>query len=118
MRHIGPVAEHRGDGRVTRVTCQVCEHQRKSEQMETHHIVPTEVSEEGGTAESQTVELCDVCHRDAHSWYRGRVARSRYDEDTKRFIAKSALEMVREYQTTFDAFVAFKAAQRPRTRRR
>ena len=82
--------------------------------MEAHHIVPTEVSEEGGIAESQAVKLCDDCHRDAHSWYRGRVARSAYDEDSKRFIAKSALEMVREYQTAFDSFVAFKAAQRPR----
>jgi len=86
--------------------------------METHHIVPTEVSEEGGMAESQTVELCDGCHRDVHSWYRGRIARSAYDEDTKRFIAKSALEMVREYQIAFDAFVTFKAGQRPRARRR
>lgn len=103
---------------MARVTCQVCGYQRKSEQMETHHIVPTEVSEEGGIAESQTVELCDGCHRDAHSWYRGRVPRSRYDEDTKRFIAKSALEMVREYQTAFDSFVGFKAGQRPGARRR
>ncbi len=82
--------------------------------MEAHHIVPTEASEEGGIAESQAVKLCDDCHRDAHSWYRGRVARSAYDENTKRFIAKSALEMVREYQTAFESFVAFKTAQRPR----
>ncbi len=103
---------------MTKVTCQVCEYRRNSEQMETHHIVPTEVSEEGGIAESQTIELCDECHRDAHSWYRGRVPRSKYDEGTKRFIAKSALEMVGEYQTAFDSFVAFKAAQRPRAGRR
>ena len=103
---------------MSKVTCQVCGYRRNSEQMETHHIVPTEVSEEGGIAESQTVELCDECHRDAHSWYRGRVPRSRYDEDTKRFIAKSALEMVREYQTAFDSYVAFKTAKRPRVRPR
>ena len=103
---------------MARVTCQVCGYRRKSEETETHHIVPTEVSEEGGIAESQTVKLCDDCHRDAHSWYRGRVARSAYDGDTKRFVAKSALEMVREYQIAFEAFVAFKTAQRPRARRR
>ena len=103
---------------MAKVTCQICGQRRNSEQIETHHIVPTEISEEGGTAESQTVELCDECHRDAHSWYRGRVARTAYDEDTKHFNAKSPLEMVREYQTAFDSFVAFKAGQRSRVRRR
>ena len=75
--------------------------------METHLIVPTEVSEEGGIAKSQTIELCDVCLRDAHSWYRGRAGRSSYNEDTKRFIARSAIEMVREYQTAFNTFGKF-----------
>lgn len=103
---------------MAKVTCQVCGQRRNSEQMETHHIVPTEVSEEGGTAESQSVELCGECHRDAHSWYRGRIAHTTYDEDTKHFNAKSPLEMVREYQTAFDSFAAFKAGQRPRARRR
>jgi 5-methylcytosine-specific restriction endonuclease McrA len=99
---------------VAKETCKVCNNVVDPDDMEKHHIVPKNVTDEAGIPESQAVRLCSDCHEAVHNWYTARVHHTEYDPDTKRFRAKSSLEMVREYQAAFTAFVNYKnARQRP-----
>jgi len=88
--------------------CQVCGYSGTPGGMELHHIVPVEVSEQAGIPESQTFWLCPSCHREVHSWYNSKVARSTYDLKDKRFRPMSSLELVREYTATFSSFLNYK----------
>jgi hypothetical protein len=85
--------------------------------MEWHHIVPVDVTQSAGVAESQTLRLCGDCHREAHSWYMAKVHHSEYDVGLRRFRSKSFLEMVREYQAAFSSFASYKDAIRRQRRR-
>jgi len=95
---------------VAKETCKVCNSVVDPDTMEKHHIVPRDVTDEAGIPESQTVRLCTDCHEEVHTWYTARVRHTEYDPDTKRFRTKSSLEMVREYQAAFSAFVNYKSA--------
>lgn len=88
--------------------CQFCRYDDTPDIIEQHHIVPTDVSAQAGIPESQTIWLCPNCHREVHSWYRSRVARSTYDQTNKRFRPMSGLELVREYQAVFNSFLKYK----------
>jgi 5-methylcytosine-specific restriction endonuclease McrA len=96
---------------VAKETCKVCNNVVDPDAMEKHHIVPRDVTDEGGISESQTVRLCTDCHEEVHNWYTARVRHTEYDPDTRRFRTKSSLEMVREYQAAFTAFVKYKNTQ-------
>jgi 5-methylcytosine-specific restriction endonuclease McrA len=93
-------------------TCKVCNSVVDAGTLEKHHIVPRDVTDEAGIPESQTVRLCADCHEEVHAWYTARVRHTEYDADSKRFRTKSSLEMVREYQAAFSAFVNYKGTQR------
>jgi len=103
---------------VARQTCQVCGRRRTPATMKQHHVVPTEVTEEAGIAESQTLQMCADCHQEAHHWYQTKVARTTYDPGTKRFRPRTGLELVREYHATFSSFLNYKAEQRHQASRR
>ena len=100
---------------MTRQACQVCGRCGKPDDMVQHHIVPVEVTAEAGIPESQTTRLCVNCHREAHSWYRTKVALTTYDPGTKRFRPRSGPELVREYHSAFSSFLNYKAEQGQRT---
>ena len=91
--------------------CKVCNNVVDPDTMEKHHIVPRDVTDEGGIPESQAVRLCAECHEEVHTWYTARVRHTEYDSDARRFRNKSYLEMVGEYQSAFNAFVNYKSAQ-------
>ena len=99
---------------MSRETCEFCRYRFRSESMEDHHIVPTQITEEAGMPESQTVRLCNNCHQEVHSWYKVKVAHQSYDLATKRFRDKSGLDMIKEYQATFHSFSKYKQEQRKR----
>jgi 5-methylcytosine-specific restriction endonuclease McrA len=96
---------------VVRELCKVCNNTVDSDDMEEHHIVPRDITDEAGIPESQTVRLCNECHREVHNWYTARVRHTEYDPDTRRFRSKSYLEMVSEYQAAFSAFVNYKGSR-------
>ena len=89
-------------------TCEVCGFKSDLGIIESHHIVPTEVTEEADISESQSLSLCCNCHREVHTWYSANVTDITYDSKTKRFRKKSSLEMVKEYQDVFKGFVDYK----------
>ena len=99
---------------MARETCELCRYSYKSAAMEDHHIVPTQITEEAGMPESQTIRLCPNCHQEVHSWYESKVAHKSYDLATKRFRDKSSLEVIKEYQSTFHSFSTYKQEQRKR----
>jgi 5-methylcytosine-specific restriction endonuclease McrA len=96
---------------VARELCKVCNKTVDSDDMEEHHIVPRDITDEAGIPESQTVRLCTECHQEVHNWYTARVRHTEYDPDTRRFRSKSYLEMVSEYQAAFSAFVNYKGSR-------
>ncbi len=96
--------------------CELCGCCIEPGYIERHHVVPTHVTEQAGLPESQTLRLCRNCHREAHTWYSAKVSDTAYDVKTKRFRAKSCLEMVKEYQATFDGFVKYKKQIKPAKR--
>ena len=98
-------------------TCQLCGRRHDPKTMVEHHIVPTQVTAEGGIPESQSLRLCANCHQEVHTWYVAKVRHTEYDPDSRRFRNKSSLEMVREYQMAFSNFVNYRRAQRKRSRR-
>jgi len=61
--------------------------------------------------ESQAVRLCHNCHQEVHTWYLTKATEVAYGAETKRFRAKSWLELVREYQSAFDSFAKYKKGQ-------
>lgn len=91
--------------------CQVCQNSVDPEDMETHHIVPKNLTDDEGIPESQTIKLCNNCHTEVHAWYTARVRRSEYDDKERRFRSKSSLEMINEYQKVFSDFMKYKGAR-------
>ena len=91
--------------------CQVCKNRVEPEDMEKHHIVPKNQTDDAGIPESQTILMCANCHQEVHSWYTARVRHTEYDSDARRFRTKSSLEMVSEYQTVFSDFVKYKGTR-------
>jgi len=91
--------------------CQVCENRVDPEDVEKHHIVPKNLTDDAGIPESQTIQLCANCHQEVHAWYTARVRHTEYDAGTRRFRTKSYLEMVNEYQTVFSDFMKYKGTR-------
>ena len=85
--------------------CELCGCQIELGLVEKHHVVPTDVTEQAGLPESQTLRLCSDCHREAHSWYSATVSDMEYEPKIKRFRNKLPLEMVREYEFAFNSFM-------------
>ena len=108
--------EHLGDT-MEKETCEVCGYESDLGAIESHHIVPTQVTEEAAMPRSQTVKLCCNCHREVDTWYRAKVTHMAYDPVTKQFRAKSYPEMVKEYQSAFDSFVKYKKTRKKRIKR-
>jgi len=94
--------------------CEVCGCKSDLRTMESHHIVPIEVTAEAGISESQSLSLCCNCNREVHTWYSANVTDITYDSKIKRFRKKSSLEMVKEYQSAFNGFVKHKDEQKRR----
>ena len=96
-------------------TCEICGYQSQLGAIEKHHIVPTSVTEQSGIPLSQAVRLCCNCHREVHTWYSMKGRDMAYDPKAKQFLAKSGLEMVKEYQSVFSSFVKYKKEPKRQT---
>ena len=95
-------------------TCELCGYVSQLWALETHHIVPKELTSEAGMPDSATVTLCSNCHREVHAWYSKTVFDMTYDPATKQFRTKSLVEMVKEHEAAYRVFAQYKTGQRKR----
>ena len=93
-------------------TCELCKHKTEHGATEKHHVVPTDVTEQAGIPESKIVRLCRNCHREVHTWYSENVFDMAYNPETKRFMRKSLVEIVKEYEAAYRVFATYKRGQR------
>ena len=97
-----------------RETCELCGYESQPGAIETHHIVPRELTSEAGIPDSAMVNLCPNCHREVHDWYNQKVFDQTYDTMAKRFRTKSLTEMVKEYEIAYRVFATYKRGQAKR----
>ena len=72
------------------------------------YIVPEEIAEQADIGRSNAVRLCSKCQNELDNWYSAHIAEMTYDTAAKQFIPKSALQLVKEYQTAYQWFVRSK----------
>ena len=89
-------------------TCEVCGYQSQFGAVEKHHVIPNEVTQQAGMSESHTIRMCCNCRRELDTWYSTKVAKMVYDTKTQCFRDRTWREMVEEYQSVFNGFVAYK----------
>ena len=92
-------------------TCELCGNAGKLGAIETHHIVPKELTSQAETPDSATVTLCSNCHKEVHTWYSKKVFDMTYDTAAKRFRPRSLVEMVKEYEVAYRLFAEYKKGQ-------
>ena len=103
---------YQGRDGMEKKTCEVCGHEIELGALEEYRVVPTQLTEQASMPESRVANLCSNCHQELHKWYLTKVSDMAYDTEAKRFRTKSPLEMIREYEATFDSFVRYKQKQR------
>ena len=94
--------------------CELCGNISQLRELEIHHIVPVEVTGQAGMPGSATAILCQKCHQEVYDWYARNVSDMAYNPDTKRFIPKLLVEMVKEYKAAYRVFAEYKRGQRDR----
>jgi len=89
-------------------TCELCGYRSQLGAVEKHHIIPNNITEQAEMPKSQTLRMCCNCHRELDTWYSAKVTEMVYDTNMQRFRTKTSVEMVEEYQSVFNGFVAYK----------
>jgi hypothetical protein len=89
-------------------TCDICGRKIEPETRTLHRIVPKSTIQGAELPDPGIVPLCLDCGNGLHSWYRDRVSDSTYDKRIKHFRPKSPDEMVKEYETAYQAYVKYK----------
>ena len=95
--------------------CEICGYKSLLGAVEKCCAIPTEITEAAGTPESQTLKMCCNCRRELETWYSAKVAKMVYDNRKQQYRHRTSAEMVEEYQSVFNGFVAFK--KRPKVKR-
>lgn len=95
-------------------TCELCGYVGQLRAIETHHIIPRELTSQAAMPDSATVALCSNCHREVHDWYAKKVFDLTYDSMPKRFRSKSSVEMIKEYEAVYKVFARYKREQHER----
>ena len=93
-------------------TCDICGNEGGPGAAEKQPVVPVEISKQAGIARPKMARLCSNCRQELHRWYSVKVADMAYDSKSKRFRAKSSLEMVKEYQDAYRMFAEYRRGQR------
>ena len=88
--------------------CEICGRRIELGTIERHHVVPTEVTEQAGLPESETLRSCSNCYQEVCAWYSAKVSGVVYDTGSQRFERKSQLEMIKEYESAFNNFMKYK----------
>jgi len=88
--------------------CELCGDIGQLWAIETHHIVPVELTSTAGMPDSATVRLCPNCHREVHNWYTKRVFNLSYNTMNQRFEPKPLVELIKEYKAAYRVFTQYK----------
>ena len=91
--------------------CELCGDKIRLRDIETHYVVPQELTSPAGIPDSATVRLCPNCHREVRTWYSKKIFDQTYDTTRQRFKPKPAAKMVKEYEATYKAFTEYKGVQ-------
>jgi len=91
--------------------CELCGDTGQLWSIETHHIVPQELTSPAGMPDSATVRLCPNCHQEVHTWYAKKVFDQTYDTMNQRFEPKPLVEMAKEYEAAYKVFAEYKKGQ-------
>ena len=88
--------------------CETCGYKSLLGAVEKYCAIPNEITEAAGMPESQTLKICCNCRRELETWYSAKVAKMVYDNRMQQYRHRTSAEMVDEYQSIFNGFVAFK----------
>ncbi|MFC1952695.1 hypothetical protein ACFLWR_01000 [Chloroflexota bacterium] len=88
--------------------CELCD---ESDLLKMYYIVPKAISEQAGIQKPKTVRLCPDCQQELGLWYSAKVGELTYDITMKQFIPKSPSRLVKEYETAYQGFTAYKKTQ-------
>ena len=88
--------------------CEICGYKSLLGAIAKYCTIPTEITEDARKPKSESIKMCCNCHRELDKWYSTKVAKMVYDEKLQRYRYRMPSEMVEEYQSVFNGFVAFK----------
>jgi hypothetical protein len=88
--------------------CDICGSAFNPGFVESHHIVPPDITRRAMLPESKTARICHNCQAELSRWYRTRISDIVFDEEYMRFRQKSGPELVKEYETEYQKFVDYK----------
>ena len=89
-------------------TCELCGYASILGAVEECSIVPNDITRAAGMPKSQTVRMCRNCRRELDAWFSAKVGKMVYDIGMQRFRYRTHTEMVKEYQSVFNAFVEYR----------
>ena len=92
--------------------CEICGYRSQLGAIEKQHTIPCKITEDAGMAESQMINMCLNCRFELDKWYSAEIAKMVYDAKMQQFRYKTSVEMVHEYQSTFNGFVTYKRRRR------
>ena len=95
--------------------CELCGNRVQRRAIETHHIIPQELTSPAGIPDSATVRLCPDCHQEVHTWYSKKVFNQTYNTMNQCFKPKPPAKIVKEYELTYKAFAEYKRGQLKRS---
>jgi hypothetical protein len=93
-------------------TCEICGYGSTLGAVESHHVIPKDITEQAGITDSPTRMICCNCRRELETWYSAKVAKMLYDDSIARFRYKTPSEMVEEYEFVYKGFVDYKKRQK------
>jgi hypothetical protein len=89
-------------------TCDLCGYTSILGAVEECSIVPNDIARAAGMPKSQTIRMCCNCRRELDTWFSAKVAKMVYDIGMQRFRYRTHTEMIKEYQSVFNAFVDYR----------
>jgi len=89
-------------------TCDLCGYTSILGAVEECSIVPNDIARAAGMPKSQTIRMCHNCRRELDTWFSAKVGKMVYDIGMQRFRYRTQTEMVKEYQSVFNAFVDYR----------
>jgi hypothetical protein len=88
--------------------CDLCGYTSILGAVEQCSIVPNDIVQAAGMPKSQTIRMCCNCRRELDIWFSAKVATTVYDIGMQGFRYRTHTEMVKEYQSVFNAFVDYR----------
>ena len=92
--------------------CEVCGYRSLLGAVERHQVIPNDITEQAAITDYPTLAICRNCRRELETWYSAKVAKMVYDAGLPQFRYRTAIEMVKEYESVFKGFIDYKRKQK------